>query len=200
MCCQLRYLRPPAARRRIDMTRNPLAADLDHVLSHTSGLWDELRGRRIFITGATGFFGCWLLETFAWANRKLSLGARATILSRDPDKFRQRLLHLADAGIDAIVGDIRSFRFPDGEFSHVIHVATESSAELNTKNPKLMFDTVVEGTRHCLEFAAHTGARKFLFTSSGAVYGKQPSDLTNIPEDYTGSPDPLDTNSAYSEG
>jgi dTDP-glucose 4,6-dehydratase len=63
-----------------------------------------------------------------------------------------------------------------------------------------MFDTIVEGTKHCLEFAKHAGARKFLFTSSGAVYGKQPSDLTHVPEDFTGSPDPLDPNSTYGEG
>jgi dTDP-glucose 4,6-dehydratase len=179
---------------------NLLARDLDEVLAATHDLWADLRDGRIFVTGATGFFGCWLLETFAWANSRLNLGARATILTRNPDKLANNLPHLANAAFDIVVGDIRTFQFPDGEFSHIIHAATESSADLNANQPRLMFDTIVEGTRHCLDFAAHTGARKFLFTSSGAVYGKQPSDLSHVPEDFTGSPDPLDPNSAYGEG
>ena len=61
---------------------NPLPTDdLDHVLAHTQGLWEEMRGQRIFITGGTGFFGCWLLESFAWANHKLGLKTSAVMLT-----------------------------------------------------------------------------------------------------------------------
>ena len=102
--------------------------------------------------------------------------------------------------VEIVVGDVRTFTFPKDAFSHVIHAATESSVELNTKQPRVMFDTIVEGTRRCLEFAAQAGAKKFLFTSSGAVYGKQPSDLSHLPEEFSGAPDPLEPGSAYAEG
>ena len=180
---------------------NPLAADLDHILAHTAGLWDELRGQRIFITGGTGFFGCWLLESFAWANDKLELDATAMVLTRNPEAFRDKLPHLTGhPAVKLYPGDVRSFEFPAGSFSHVIHAASETSAGPNAEDPLLVFDTIVQGTRHTLEFARHCGASKFLLTSSGAVYGKQPPDMTHIPEDYLGAPHHTDARAAYGEG
>ena len=180
---------------------NPLATDLDHVLAHTAGLWDELRGRRIFITGGTGFFGLWLLESFAWANDKLELDATAMVLTRNPRAVRDKVPHLAShPAVMLYPGDVRSFEFPAGSFSHVIHAVKETGTGPNAEDPLLKFDTAVQGTRHTLEFARHCGASKFLLTSSGAVYGKQPSDMTHIPEDHSGAPDTTDGRSAYGEG
>ena len=62
---------------------NPLAEDLEHILDLTKDLWEELRGKKLFITGGTGFFGCWILESFLWANDKLDLNASAVVLTRN---------------------------------------------------------------------------------------------------------------------
>jgi dTDP-glucose 4,6-dehydratase len=58
----------------------------------------------------------------------------------------------------------------------------------------------VAETRRVLDFAAGAGVRNFLLISSGAVYGRQPPELTHIPEDYSGAPDPLLPGSAWGEG
>ena len=175
--------------------------DLEHVLEHTRELWSEASGKSFFITGGTGFFGMWLLESFAHINAQLALGMRATILTRDPATFAQKAPHLATrADLQFIQGDIRSFPFPEGEFGYIIHAATEASAKLNEDAPHEMLDAIVAGTRRVLDFAAQCGVKKLLLTSSGAVYGKQPSDITHISEDYLGAPDPLLPGSAYGEG
>jgi dTDP-glucose 4,6-dehydratase len=180
---------------------NPLAEDLDHVLAHTLPLWEELRGGRLFITGGTGFFGCWLLESFTWVCDRLQLGAETVVLTRRPEAFAAKAPHLAvHPAIRLWPGDVRSFAFPDGRFSHVIHAATEAGTSLNDDDPLRMLDTIVTGTRRALEFAAQCEAVKFLLTSSGAVYGKQPPETTHLPEDYPGAPDPTDPRSAYGEG
>jgi dTDP-glucose 4,6-dehydratase len=178
-----------------------LAADLDHVLEHTRGLWDELRGERIFITGGTGFFGCWLLESFCWANDRLGLDARATVLTRNPEAFRAKAPHLASHhAVTLHTGDVRGFAFPDGRFAFVIHGALDASYELKRRDPMLVLETTLAGARRTLDFTAQAGTRKLLLASSGSVYGAQPAGLAHIPEDYTGAPDPLDPLSAVSEG
>jgi dTDP-glucose 4,6-dehydratase len=69
---------------------NLLASDLDYIFAQTTGLWKELRGQHIFITGGTGFFDCWLLESFFWANDKLDLTAIALVLTRNLGAFRSQ--------------------------------------------------------------------------------------------------------------
>jgi len=172
--------------------------DLEHVLEHTRPLWEQLRGGRLFVTGATGFFGVWLLETFAYANSSLNLRASLVGLSRDPAAFYKKVPHLAaESSITLHRGDVCDFKFPDGEFTHVIHAGTTSS---NPVPPAEMLETIIRGTQRTLDFAVTAGAKRLLFVSSGAVYGKQPAEITHIPETYSGAPDPMDPNSAYGEG
>jgi len=191
----------PLRERTGQQKENLLAEDLDHILQHTRGLWEDLRDKRLFITGGTGFFGSWLLESFAWANEKLALNASALVLTRNPEGFFTKAPHLAtNKSIQFHKGDVRSFEFPPGSFDLIIHAATEASAKLNNENPLLMLDTIVEGTRHTLDFARHCGARTFLLASSGAIYGKQPPELTNISEEFPGAPAPECPSSAYGEG
>jgi dTDP-glucose 4,6-dehydratase len=180
---------------------NRLWNDLELVRSATEGSWEEMRGERIFITGGTGFFGCWLVESFCHINRELGLGAQATVLSRDPARFAAKCPHLAnDSAITLLAGDVRDFAFPAGEFRFVIHAATEASLKLSQERPLEMLSTIVRGTERTLEFAGRCGARKLLLTSSGAVYGRQPAEMTHVPESYAGAPDPLDAASVYAEG
>jgi len=155
--------------------QNPLHKDLDYILDHTRNIWEDLRAQRILVTGGAGFFGCWLLESFLWANEKLELGASAIVLTRNPESFRKKAPHLATASsVGLHEGYIRDFDFPKGHFSHIIHAATEASAGLNDPNPLLMFDTIVQGPRRTLGFAVHCGAKRSLDKERGPLGSVKP--------------------------
>ena len=179
--------------------RKLLNNDLKHILTHTRDLWEELRGGRLFITGGTGFVGTWLLESFVDANQKLGLDAQVVVLSRSPDAFHKKAPHLTSLeSVQFLQGDVREFEFPKESFTHVIHAAAE--VEHLGQDPLLELSTLFQGTQHVLKFAQYCNAQKFLLISSGGVYGKQPSELKNIPESYQGAPDPCDAKSFYGEG
>jgi len=175
-------------------------ADLDHTLESAGEVWNSLRGARLFITGGTGFVGKWLLESLLWANDRRDLGISATVLTRDPERFSEGSPHLAShAAVTLLRGKVQSFDFPAGEFPLVIHAATEAQVEPTPGRPAATFDLDIQGTHRVLEFARTHGTRRLLFTSSGAVYGTQPPELTHLPEDYGGAPLTTDTGSAYGQ-
>jgi dTDP-glucose 4,6-dehydratase len=173
-------------------------ADLDHVLEHTPRVWDQLRDARLFITGGTGFFGTWLLETLAWAVDRLRLSMEAVVLTRSPQAFAEKCPHLAEhPSIRFHQGDVRDFAFPDGQFTHIIHAAFPSTKSL--ADPLEAAHLILRGTERALDFAEKSRAQNLLFISSGAVYGRQPVELHAIPESYAGGPDISEPRSAYGE-
>jgi dTDP-glucose 4,6-dehydratase len=163
-------------------------ADLDEILRATAPLWEEMRGERIFISGGTGFFGCWLVESFLHANRRLGLGAEATVLTRNLTAFPEKMPHLRGVdGLRFLQGDVRDFDVPSGAYRFAIHAATEASAKQMAEEPEQMRSTIVAGTARMLEFAAAAKTRKLLFTSSGAVYG--PQTISHMTEEHPPAPD-----------
>jgi nucleoside-diphosphate-sugar epimerase len=180
----------------------PVAShDLELVLERTAPLWDDARGLRIFLTGGTGFFGCWLVESFCHINRALQLDAQLVVLTRNRAAFTAKCPHLVgDPAVTLHAGDVRSFEFPTGSFEFVLHAATATDPRVLSADPVDAFSTIVTGTERVLAFAAACGTSRFLLTSSGAVYGKQPPDLAHVPETFLGGPDPLSPTSVYAGG
>ncbi len=182
------------------VTRLP-EADLKHILQHTESLWEGVRNKSLFITGGTGFFGKWLLESFVYINEQLKLNATITVLTRNPANFLERFPFYNDiSSVKFVKGDVLDFEFPREDYQYIIHAATEADAALNSSQPLLMLDTITAGTRRVLEFARQKSVQAFLFTSSGAVYGKQPSEVTHIKENDSFPVDILNPSSAYAEG
>jgi len=182
------------------MPTKPLAAeDLAHILQHSRKAFESLRDARLFITGGTGFFGHWLLESLLHANEELRLHVSATVLTRSAEGFRSKSPHIANNhAITLLEGDIRSFAFPDEAHTHIVHAATDSGGQQAGRPAYELAEAILAGTQHVLRFAQHTGANRLLYTSTGAVYGRSTT-LLHTPETYSGAPDPMLLQSSYDE-
>ncbi|MBI5901323.1 MAG: NAD(P)-dependent oxidoreductase [Rhodocyclales bacterium] len=162
--------------------------DREHILRHTADIWRELAGARFFITGGTGFFGKWLLESIAAANDSLGVDVRATVLSRDPARFAATVPHLAARPeLEWLSGEPAQFAPPSGAFDYLLDFATPSALEVGAGGTAII-DHCLQGTEYLLGFAKAARVRRILYASSGAVYGRQPAYLKRIPEDFVADP------------
>ena len=184
------------------MKRLPVE-DLEHIYQNTQDIWESFRGKSIFVTGGTGFFGKWLLESFIYVNEKLALNAKITILTRNPEAFLMEYPFYKEYTniVQFVKGDILNYDFNiDEKFQFIIHAATAASESLNKCNPLLLMDTITIGTRRVLDFAITQPIEGFLFVSSGAIYGKQPWNQSHINEHDSFNININNSTSAYAEG
>ncbi|MGI4827018.1 MAG: NAD-dependent epimerase/dehydratase family protein, partial [Janthinobacterium lividum] len=182
------------------MPTKPLPpSDLAEILELARTSFEGLRGARVFLTGGTGFFGHWLLESLLYANRELHLELQCTVLTRDAAAFRAKSPHITEnTRVTLLEGDIRSFTFPTETHTHIVHAATDSGGQQAQRPAYELAESILEGTRRVLQFAQVTGAKRLLYTSTGAVYGRSTT-LPHTPETYLGAPDPLQLASSYDE-
>ncbi|AGA66882.1 NAD(P)-dependent oxidoreductase [Brachyspira pilosicoli] len=170
-----------------------LVEDLNFILEKLKYNIDfnELKDKHIFITGGTGLFGKLLLETFLFFNYTLDTNIKITVLTRNYEKFISNYPQFLNENIKFINGDIRNFNIDFDNIDYVIHAAASVDPILEKENPDEMFSIIVDGIKYLLKKIKPYNVKRILFTSSGAVYGKQPYNLKYISEDFKCSPDSI---------
>ncbi len=181
--------------------------DLRHIVEKLRTESELLRGKTILITGATGFFGKWLLLGLVSLNRSLALNLKILASGRDPQRFLQEHPGFSDCPELAFVAwDVTqpAEAAPAGSWPSkidmILHAATPASDKINRENPQFMFQTIALGMQNVLELAQRTGTTKLHLVSSGAVYGPFPEGMSAVSETYSGGPLTTDPRSAYGEG
>ena len=173
--------------------------DLKSILKNSELSFQQMKNTNIFISGATGFFGKWLIQSLLYASDHLNLNIKITILTRNKLKSINEQAWLRNLAVSILEGDVSDFTFPKEKFHYIIHAATEASARLNEDSPEKMADTIIDGTRRMLKMAVLSDCPNFLFVSSGAVYGKQAPDVIQVKEDSLISPSVTDVGNSYAE-
>src|SRR5205823_1745362 len=129
-----------------NLTRQPAYFDVPHRTIGTLDQTDYIMNRVFWVgvyPGLSSAMISYILETLLWANEKLRLGVSVCLLTRDSFGFRRRVPHLAmHEAVQLHDGDVRTFEFPPGQFSHVIHAAGPITRQNEIDE---IFPIIVEG-------------------------------------------------------
>ncbi len=170
------------------------------IFKNTEPFLKKLKNKKIFLTGGTGFFGRWILNWFLSNNQECKLDARLFVLSRSPEKFLSSAPQFKNRqDVVFVKGDVRDFEFLNEKFDYVIHAAMP--ADYTRTDPVELLDIGIDGTKRVLEFARYAKVEKFLFISSGVVYGRPSYEVKKFSENTFGviRLDPKNPKTHYAE-
>lgn len=159
------------------------------------------RGKRVFITGATGFKGSWLCKIL------LDAGAEVTGYSlpapTDPSLFE--LIRLRDS-MACITGDIRDFDALSAVYNNanpdiVLHLAAQPIVRDSYRDPRYTYETNVMGTVNLLECVrlAKTRPRSLLNVTTDKVYRNNEWEWGYRETDFLDGFDPYSNSKSCSE-
>lgn len=129
------------------------------------------RGKRVLVTGHTGFKGAWMCRVLKNAGAKLT--GYSLTPPTDPSLFA---LSAAEEGMDSVIGDIRDFDALKACFDRVkpeivIHLAAQPIVRESYKNPRYTYETNVMGTVNLLEcIRLSDSVKSFLNVTTDKVY------------------------------
>ncbi len=161
---------------------------------------DFWQGKRVLLTGHTGFKGAWLA---LWLHR---LGAQVVGFSLTPETTPS-LFNLAriDELIDSRIGDIRNAGVLaelvcDVRPEIVFHLAAQALVRRSYRDPLLTFETNVQGTANLLEAVRSTDAAKVVVAiTTDKVYQNLEQPYPYRETDALGGHDPYSASKAAAE-
>ena len=163
--------------------------------------WSRLDGRTILITGATGLMGKYLIATLLRRNQLCKADIRILAVGRSPEKFRRRFADVPGMeDVRFLSQDVTQPFDPGERIDCILHMASNTHPRLYATDPIGTEMTNILGTWHLLELTAANPGCRFVFTSSGDVYGDNRSDKEYLDEKDCGYIDCNTLRAGYIEG
>jgi nucleoside-diphosphate-sugar epimerase len=174
--------------------------DLDQIVKSNIN-WDRFKNKSVLISGGAGLLPSYLVQSLLHANRLHNLKLKVTCMSRSSESLHKRLGHcLSDPCFKAIIHDVtRPIPVEIMPSDFVIHAASQASPKFYAIDPVGTLLTNTVGTQHLLEYAVRSKAERFMFFSSGEVYGAPLDSMEPITETSYGYLDPMNVRSCYAE-
>lgn len=155
-----------------------------------------LEGSSVLVTGATGTVGSFLVDTLMEYNKN-GAGISVYAAGRNIQKLEGRF---AAVKTDRLIYAEYDMMEPVGfmfKADYIIHAAGNAYPAAFNSDPTGTIVGNIGSTYRLLEYAKVCGARRFLYISSGEVYGQGDLELDSFDETYGGYVDPVSPRSCY---
>lgn len=155
--------------------------------------WEKLSGANILVTGATGLIGGCLVETLMMnPKRDYQVYASGRNEKRACGRFKN---YSDDAGFHFLKYDVLEPLRSDVNFDYIIHAASNGSPNFFSQKPVEVMKSNLCGVTNLMDYGLSHGMKRFLYVSSGEVYGE--GDGRIFTEDYSGYVNPTLPRSCY---
>ena len=155
--------------------------------------WEILSGANLLVTGATGLIGGCLVETLMMNPRR---DYQVYASGRNEDRARTRFRDFAEEpAFHFVKYDVMQPLDSDARFDFIIHAASNASPNFFSQKPVEVIKSNIDGVANLMEYGLDHGMKRFLYVSSGEVYGE--GDGRVFTEDYSGYVDCAKPRSCY---
>lgn len=149
--------------------RNGKSGENKNMVSQ-SKFWDQ---RNVFVTGASGFLGSYLVE------KLVNLGANVIAIIRDNTPYARLYYENINDNIVTVRGDIRNYFLLERilneyEIDVVFHLAAQTIVPIANKLPISTFESNIKGTWNLLEATRNSSnVKRIIVASTDKAYGEK---------------------------
>lgn len=173
--------------------------DLDYALSY-GGLFNELQGKSILVTGANGLIASCLIDVLMYLNLKRSYNIDIYALCRNIDKAKIRFEEYKNYNKFHILNqDVCEPINLDIKINYIIHAASNAHPLAYSKYPVETMKTNFLGTMNLLNYSKDYKIERLLYVSTSEVYGENLNISNGFDEECWGKINILNPRSCYSE-
>lgn len=173
-------------------------ADLDELISRDIP-FENLKGKTVLVTGATGMLAYYFTLTLMHLNREKNYGIKVLALVRSKNKAEAKFEgFLNDENFVILAQDVCTPINYEGDIHYIFHAAGAASPYFIKNDPTGIIAANTQGTVNILELAKKCNTENVVYPSTREVYGKV-DDVDFVKESDMGTFDPLDARSCYPE-
>ena len=171
--------------------------DLEIAL-HGTVNYRKLFYKSILVTGATGLIGSFLVDLLLYINQQKNAGIQVYALARNEGTLCTRFASVREMPeLHFVVQDVTEPLQLKERVDYIVHAAGDGFPSAFREHPVETMTPAVLGTWQLLQYAKEARIERFLYLSSGEVYGKPFGAVQAFTETDTGDIDSMDVRSCY---